>query len=76
MVQSKLTRRELEVLALVARGDANKVIARALSISLGTVKAHVKAVCEKLGATSRTHGVAMARERGLLGDAREVASLR
>lgn len=49
-----LSNREREVLALVARGQLNKQIAYALSISEATVKAHVSAAMTKLDATNRT----------------------
>jgi two-component system NarL family response regulator len=61
-----LTSREAEVLALVATGQPNKVIARRLSISLGTVKSHVSAIMVKLGAASRTEAARIAAARGLV----------
>ncbi len=54
---------------MLARGLPNKAIARALGIAVGTVKAHMKRMFGKLGATSRTQAVTVANERGLLGDA-------
>lgn len=48
-----LTRRELEVLALLARGEPNKSIAALLKIADGTVKTHLTAVFRKLNVTSR-----------------------
>lgn len=48
-----LSDRELEVLALVARGDSNKVIARQLSLSPNTVKRHVARILDRLGVSSR-----------------------
>jgi LuxR family transcriptional regulator, regulator of acetate metabolism len=60
-----LTPRELEVLRLLARGQTNLEIARALMVREGTVKYHVKNVLRKLGATSRADAVARyARSRG------------
>jgi LuxR family transcriptional regulator, regulator of acetate metabolism len=53
-----LTRRELDVLRLLARGQTNAAIARALVIREGTVKYHVKNILRKLGATSRADAVA------------------
>ncbi|WP_067170251.1 response regulator [Microtetraspora niveoalba] len=58
--------RELEVLRLVARGAANKEIARTLLISETTVKTHLKHVFVKLGVDSRAAAVVVAMERGLL----------
>lgn len=54
---SSLTRREVEVLRLVAAGDTNARIARRLVISEGTVKSHVKHVLRKLGAANRAEAV-------------------
>jgi DNA-binding CsgD family transcriptional regulator len=48
-----LTRRELDVLRLMARGDSNKAIATELVVSEGTVKFHVKNILRKLRATNR-----------------------
>lgn len=50
---NRLTERELEVLELVADGKSNKEIARALIISVSTVKAHVSSLIHKLGVNSR-----------------------
>jgi len=61
-----LTARQREVLVLVARGASNKGIARGLDISTGTVKSHMKAILEKLGARSRTQAMRVALERGLV----------
>lgn len=66
--RSELTRREEDVLQLMGQGHCNKLIARALCISLGTVKSHVKAVLEKLHAETRTHAVVIAARRGLIGN--------
>jgi LuxR family maltose regulon positive regulatory protein len=62
----RLSERELEVLRLVAAGRSNRQIAGELFVALGTVKAHVHAICEKLGAQNRTEAVALARAAGLL----------
>lgn len=67
MDQQTLTARETDVLGLIAVGHANKKIAIELSITVGTVKAHVKAVLSKLGAKSRTEAAAIAMRRGMLG---------
>jgi LuxR family maltose regulon positive regulatory protein len=61
-----LTAREVEVLRLLAGGASNQAIAAELMVSVGTVKAHVSHILGKLGAHSRTEGVARARELGLL----------
>ncbi len=60
-----LTPREREVLCLLARGASNRAIAEALVISEKTVEVHVSNILSKLGATSRTHAAALAREQGL-----------
>ncbi|AQT81550.1 hypothetical protein B1R94_23295 [Mycolicibacterium litorale] len=52
-----LTRREAEVLELVAQGATNAQIARALTISEGTVKGHVKHIFRKLGTANRAEAV-------------------
>jgi two-component system NarL family response regulator len=62
----RLTDREVEILVLMAMGDTNKVIARKLDITEGTVKTHVKSVLSKLGANSRTEAAAVAARRGLI----------
>lgn len=67
MARSTLTEREQQVLCLVARGRSNKAVAQALTISVGTVKAHMKAILGKLGALTRTEAASIAAERGLLG---------
>lgn len=51
---SMLTRREKDVLRLIAKGKSNKMIARNLDIAEGTVKVHVKRLLSKLGMRSRT----------------------
>ena len=61
-----LTRRELEVLALMAEGASNKVIARRLGISVHTAKFHVGSLLDKLDATGRTDAVAQAVRQGVI----------
>ena len=61
-----LTQRELDVLALMAEGSSNKMIARQLSISVHTVKFHVGSLLDKLDATGRTDAVAHAARRGVI----------
>ena len=56
---SELTPRESEILELMAAGQGNKVIARNLGISDGTVKLHVKAVLRKLEVHSRVEAAVM-----------------
>jgi DNA-binding NarL/FixJ family response regulator len=60
------TRRELEVLAQVARGRSNAEVGRALHISEATVKTHLVRVFEKLGVSDRTAAVTTALSQGLL----------
>ena len=69
MGREALTPRESDVLDLLVDGHCNKAIAQSLAIAVGTVKAHVKAILEKLGARSRTHAVVVAAARGLILDA-------
>ena len=61
-----LTRREQEVLLLLAQGASNREIATALVIQLSTVKKHVSNLLGKLGAASRTQAIAQARALSLL----------
>lgn len=59
---SDLTPREMEILCLLAEGQSNKVIARNLGISDGTVKLHVKAILRKLDVHSRVEAAVRAVE--------------
>jgi DNA-binding NarL/FixJ family response regulator len=61
-----LSTRELDVLALVAKGSTNRAVAAALFISEATVKTHLLHVYAKLGVSDRAAAVAVAYERGLL----------
>jgi DNA-binding NarL/FixJ family response regulator len=61
-----LTRREIEVLELVAEGLGNKAIAERLGISDQTVKFHMASISGKLGAANRTDAVRRAVRRGLV----------
>lgn len=61
-----LTKRELEVLELVAAGKSNDDVAAQLFVSRATVKTHLVHIFEKLGVDSRTAAVARARTQGLL----------
>lgn len=62
----RLSPREREVLRHVAAGLSNKEIAAALAIAERTVKFHVTAILEKLGAENRAQAVALGRERGIV----------
>jgi two-component system, NarL family, response regulator YdfI len=61
-----LTRREMEVLQMLAAGLSNKEIAARLKISDHTVKFHVASILGKLGAASRTEAVSLGIRRGLV----------
>jgi DNA-binding NarL/FixJ family response regulator len=78
MKQQALTRREGDILRYMMLGMSNKAIATKLTLAVGTVKTHVKAVLEKLDASSRTQAVSIAQRRGILRDEDElvVRSLR
>jgi len=60
-----LTPREREILGHLGDGQSNKVIARALGISEGTVKLHVKAILRKLKLSSRVQAAVRSVEEGL-----------
>ena len=62
---TELTPRELEILECIADGLSNKMIARELDITDGTVKLHVKAILRKLGMRSRVEAAVSAVEHGL-----------
>jgi DNA-binding NarL/FixJ family response regulator len=78
IMHDALSERESEVLRLLAQGAANKTIAKALQIAVGTVKSHVKHILVKLDASSRTEAVSVATRRGLLrrADGRGIAKVR
>jgi DNA-binding NarL/FixJ family response regulator len=61
-----LTEREIDVLRLIADGNANKEIAIQLSIAEDTVKGYIKNIFTKLGARDRTHAVKIALKRGIV----------
>ena len=65
-VEVPLTPREVEVLALLAEGASNKMIARRLSISVHTAKFHVGSLIDKLDAVGRTDAVAHAARLGVI----------
>ena len=64
--ESSLTERELLVLRLVASGASNSEIADKLSISVNTVKSHLKNILGKLHLENRTQAATYAFERGLI----------
>jgi len=64
--EEALTHKEIEVLRLIAAGNANKEIAAQLSISEETVKSRVKNILEKLVANDRTHAVTIGLKRGII----------
>lgn len=66
-MREHLTPRETEILKLVARGRANKEIARELKVEEPTVKTHVTRVLSKLGLASRTQAAIFAYKEGLVG---------
>jgi two-component system, NarL family, response regulator LiaR len=61
-----ITRRELEVLELIAQGMSNREIAEKLYVSENTVKTHSSRVFDKLGARRRTQAVQLGKELGLI----------
>lgn len=63
-----LSLRQVEVLRMVAIGASASEIANELWISEATVRTHVKNILERLGAKNRAHAVALAMDRGLLGE--------
>ncbi len=64
--EDDLTSREIDVLRLIATGNANKEIACRLSIAEDTVKSHVTNILAKLGANDRTHAVTIGLKRGII----------
>ena len=60
----KLTEREREILSLIAAGCSNKLIARKLNITEGTVKVHVKHLLRKLDLASRVEAAVWAVKQG------------
>jgi len=66
VVHEALTSREIDVLRLIADGNANKLIGDQLSITEETVKGYVKSILSKLGASDRTHAVTVALKRGII----------
>jgi DNA-binding NarL/FixJ family response regulator len=66
LTDEPLTRREIEVLSVVATGAHNKEIAASLGISEDTVKMHMKSIMAKLGAEDRTGAVTTGIKRGII----------
>jgi len=66
LADSALSARELDVLRLVAQGITNKRIGLSLHVTEDTIKAHMKAILHKLGASDRTHAVTLALRRGII----------
>lgn len=64
----KLTPREREILACLARGESNKLIARVLDLAESTVKIHVQNILKKLGLSSRVQAAVFAVEQALNGN--------
>jgi DNA-binding NarL/FixJ family response regulator len=65
-LEDELSLRELDVLRLIATGNANKEIAGQLAIAEDTVKSHVTNILAKLGANDRTHAVTIGLKRGII----------
>ena len=63
-----LTKRELSMLQLIARGSSNPEIAKDLVLALDTVKLHVYNIFAKLGVKNRMQAVTRARSLGLIAD--------
>jgi two-component system NarL family response regulator len=63
---ARLSKREMEILAHLATGKSNKLIARSAAIEVGTVKFHVNNILAKLNVASRTEAATVAARRGLL----------
>jgi DNA-binding NarL/FixJ family response regulator len=61
-----LTKREIDVLRHISRGNRNREIGEKLFISEETVKVHIKHIMEKLGASDRTEAMAIAVRRGII----------
>ncbi len=66
MREKRLTRRELEILELLANGQTNKQIARKLVIAEETAKKHVQNIMGKMGASDRTQAAVMAVRSGMV----------
>ncbi|MFZ5884697.1 MAG: response regulator transcription factor [Chloroflexota bacterium] len=67
---NELTRRELEILGLIARGWRNRQIAEYLQVKIRTVKYHTTNIYSKLGVKSRSEAIAWAWKHGITQDNR------
>jgi DNA-binding NarL/FixJ family response regulator len=67
-VQAELTPRELDVLALICKGESNRGIATTLGLRESTVRIYVSNILVKLGVERRTEAIAVAMRRGLVRD--------
>jgi len=65
LAQTGLTTRQLEVLRLLLKGNPNKLIARTLDLSEGTVKLHVAAIFRALKVNNRTEAVLAVQQMGI-----------
>jgi DNA-binding NarL/FixJ family response regulator len=61
-----LSKREVEVLTLVAKGKSNKEIANTLFVTENTIKAHMSSILEKLHLRNRQQVAALAKEKGIV----------
>jgi DNA-binding NarL/FixJ family response regulator len=61
-----LPERDLQILRLVAEGTSNREIGDRLGFTESSVKQHINAIREKLGAKDRTHAAIIAQKRGLI----------
>ena len=68
VLENPLTKREQEILALVARGKSNQEIAQILYIAPGTVRVHVHAILQKLEVRDRTQAAVLAIQKGLVAE--------
>lgn len=64
--EDSLNQREIDILEQVARGQSNKAVARTLSLSEDTIKAHLRSIFSKLDVRDRTQAVTVALKRGVL----------
>ncbi len=64
--ENQLTKREIEILALLAAGKSNQEIAELLYISAGTVRVHVHTILQKLDVRDRTQAAVLALQKGLI----------